>query len=195
VTGALRPGRLALVVWLTVVWCLLWEDASPGTVVAGLVVAVAVTVLVRFRDDGQHGTVRPLPALRFWLWFAWALVTSTWAVVREAVVPRGRSRLREGIVAVPVRGPTDFVVTLVSNTISLTPGTLTLEARQGDPTVLFVHAMHLDDPDDVRREVHRIEEMVVRAFGPAAAVAALADPPPELPAGLDPTTARDRGAS
>lgn len=196
-SGALRPGRLALVVWLTVVWCLLWEDARPGTVLAGLAVAVAVTALVRFRDDGQRNTIRPLPALRFGAWFAWALVTSTWAVVREALAPR--TRLREGVVAVPIRGCTDFVVGLVANAISLTPGTLTLEARRGEPTVLFIHVMHLDDPEDVRREVLGIEELAVRAFGPAEAVAALADPPPGLPARTEPSPrpaapTDDRGA-
>ena len=175
------PRRLLLIAWLTAVWCALWEDLHPGTVLAGLAVATAVALLVRLDAREPRSTFRPLCAARFGAWFAWALLTSTVRVVAQVLRPGPPPP--EGIVAVPVRGVSDTVITVVANAISLTPGTITVEARRGEPAVLFVHVLGLDDVDATRRDILDLEARAVRAFGPAAAVAALDDPPP----GVDPT--------
>ena len=170
--------RVLLVAWLTAVWCALWEDVRPGAVLAGVAVGTAVALLVRLGSKQPRSTFRPVPALAFGAWFAWALLTSTgrvvWQVVRPGPPPP------EGIVAVPIRGVSDTVVTVVANAISLTPGTITIDARRGDPTMLYIHVLGLDDLEATRREILDLEARVVRAFGPAEAVAALDDPPPTL---------------
>lgn len=171
--------RLALAVWLTVVWCLLWADAHPGTIAAGAAVALAVVALVRPGAPSSGHVVRPLNALRFLGWFVGALVVSTWAVAREAVTPG--STIREGIVAVPIHGATPLLTTMVANAITLTPGTLTLEAvpaAEGRPGLLHVHALHLGTAEELIADVAHIEALAVRAFGPASALAQLDEPLP-----------------
>lgn len=181
--------RLVLVTWLTAVWCLLWADAHPGTVLAGLLVALAISQVVTTPDAddqavaGSHPplrhVIRPVHAARFLRWFAVALVKSTWSVAREAVTPG--STIRAGIVAVPIHGPTPLLTTMVANTITLTPGTLTVEAVPDDDgrhTTLHVHALHLTTPEELTEEVALIEALVVRAFGPSEVVAVLEEPLP-----------------
>ena len=119
--------------------------------------------VVRAEDEGS---VRPLAALRFLVVFTWALVVATWQVVVAVVRPR--LRLAEGIVAVPLVSRSPVIATFVANAISLTPGTLTVEVSE--PTVdgslvLYVHALDVDDPDAVRRDGRRFEELAVAAFG------------------------------
>ena len=171
--------RLVLVTWLTAVWCLLWADAAAGTVLAGVLVGLAVSQVVEPAHAPQGHVVRPLHALRFLGWFALALVRSTWAVAREALTPG--SSIREGIVEVPIHGPTPLLTTIVANSITLTPGTLTLEAvpaGEGRHGVLHVHVLHLTTPEELIEEVARIEDRVVRAFGPAETLALLDRPLP-----------------
>ena len=68
-----------------------------------------------------------------------------------------------------------LVATIVADAISLTPGTLTLEARyrdgedppRGSPPVLYIHVLGLADPEDIRADVHRLERLVVSAVTPA----------------------------
>ena len=165
-------GRGAfLVAWLTLVWVCLWGDAEPGTVLAGIGVGVVVALVIRPGDPSPvRSTIRPWPTLRLLVWFAWALVRSTTLVAWEIVTPG--SNLREGIVAIPVRGVSDTVVTVVANAITLTPGTLTVEVWR-EPCVLYVHVLHLEDIEDVRREGLELEARAIRAFGSAEAVAAL----------------------
>lgn len=88
----------------------------------------------------------------------------------EVVTPR--NRINQGIVAIALRGVSDVMTTLVANAISLTPGTLTLEVHR-DPTVLYVHVLHVHDIERMRREVLHLAALAVRAFGQIAAVDAL----------------------
>ncbi len=164
-----RPPHLVMVAWLVTVWVLLWEQVSAANVLAGLALASLLMVLFPMRPRGIPGRFRPVAAARFVGYFAWKLVEASIVVAWEVVTPR--NRINEGIVAVQIRGVSDTLTTLVANAISLTPGTLTIEVRQ-QPTVLYVHVLHLRDIDAVRREVQFLELLAIKAFGSAPAVAA-----------------------
>lgn len=182
-TSTSRPGgdgrhqglglRALLVAWLTTMWVLLWGDLSPGNLVGGAL--LAVLVLLAFPPlmvaGGKVG-FRPWWALRFVARFAWALVVSSVTVALAVVAPKGPARQRSGIVAVPLRTSSARLTTLVANSITLTPGTLTVDAK-GVPATLYVHAMSMGSADQVRADVEAIEDLVVRAFGSVAEVARL----------------------
>ena len=178
--GRFPTSGLLLVVWLTLVWLLLWGSAAPGTVASGLVLSTLLVVLVRPHDD-RGGGVHPVAVLRYGLHFGWALVVATASVA--ATILRPRMRLAEGIVAVPMRAGSPVVVAFVANSISLTPGTLTVDIRPrtfgldeesegGDDRalplpVLYVHCLVVGDPEVVRADARRFEELAVAAFGSA----------------------------
>jgi multicomponent Na+:H+ antiporter subunit E len=186
------PRRRQMIAWLVVVWVLLWGEASTTNVLAGLVLASLLVVVFPIRPSGIPGAFRPLAAARFGLYFFWKLVQASAEVSWEVVRPR--SQINEGIVAVPIRGVSNTLTTLVANAISLRPGTLTLEVRRR-PTVLYVHVLHLDDVEAVRREVQRLELLAVSAFGSAEALAAaeatLRDDPIEAPTASPATSDAD----
>jgi multicomponent Na+:H+ antiporter subunit E len=180
--------RVVLVAWLTVLWVVLWQRPSAGNVVGGLVAAAIVLAVVPARRPARRDhALRPLRLAAFLGWFGWQLLLSNLVVAREVVTPR--DRIRTGIVRVPVRGCSDLVTTIVANAITLTPGTLTLEARR-DPPTLYVHVLHLYDLDRVRRDILTTQRLVVRAIGSAEAIAALDEPVPST-AGDGPTTTED----
>lgn len=154
---------------LVVVWLALWSDVSAANVLSGLLVAAGIVVLFRTWSAGEV-VVRPVRVAGFALHFLYKLVEASLVVARTVVTPR--HRINTGIVAVPLRGCSDAVATLIADTISLTPGTLTLEVRR-DPLTLFVHALDVRDVEQVRADVRRIEVLAIRAFGPPAAVAEL----------------------
>lgn len=162
--------RVLRVLLLTAIWLDLWSDVSAANVLSGLLVAGLIVVVFDTWRDG-HLVVRPIHALRFALYFAYKLVEATLVVARTIITPR--DRVRTGIVAVPLRGCPDAVVTLIADAISLTPGTLTLEVRR-KPLTLFVHALDVRDVELVQRDVRKLEMLAVRAFGPPDAVAGLA---------------------
>ena len=155
--------RLGTVAWLTVLWVLLWRDASVANVASGVVVGAAVELLQpgrRERTD-QH-VVRPLALLAFVGFFAVKLVESNLVLAREVVTPR--NRIRTGVVEVALHQCSELVVTLVANAVSLTPGTLTLEVRQLETPTLYVHVLHLHDVERARADVLALADRAAAAF-------------------------------
>jgi multicomponent Na+:H+ antiporter subunit E len=159
--------RVAMLVML---WLAFWSDASVANVLSGVVLAGAIVLLF---DTWHDGTVvaRPVHVGRFALHFFFKLVQASFVVAGTIVTPQ--HRINTGIVAVPLRGCSDAVATLIADTISLTPGTLTLEVRR-DPLTLFIHALDVRNVAQVQADVRRLEVLAVKAFGPPAAVAELA---------------------
>lgn len=163
-------NRLATVVvtvlWSVIVWTALWTDPSLANVVWGAVVGAALLWVVPVSRRPTQRPVRVLGLLRWAVHLVWALVRSSAVVAWEVVTPA--DRVAQGIVAVELQHDDDLVTTLVANSVSLTPGTLTLEVSR-HPTVLYVHVMHLHSVDEVREAVHGFEELVLGAFPVASA--------------------------
>jgi len=158
-----RRRRVAVAIaWGVVVWCALWGEVTVANVLWGAVLAGATVWLVPLAPPHDHLQVRPLAVLRFAGWFVVALVRASAVVAWEVVTPD--DDINEAIVAVPLSTDVPGLVTLIANTISLTPGTLTLEVRAEAPT-LWVHVLHLRDVEDMRAEVEHIERMVCATFG------------------------------
>ena len=154
--------------WLTLVWVLLWGSPSAANVLGGLAVATLLLVLLPLPPVDTPGIVRPLALVRFAGFFAVDLVRSSLQVA--ALVLRPRLQLRQAVVAIPARGASDQVLTLLANAISLTPGTLTLEVDRPRST-LYVHVIDVGDGPDaverVRADILHVERLAILAVGSA----------------------------
>lgn len=173
--------RIALVmVWSTVVWIALWSDLSVANVIWGLVAGAVLCLVVPPYRGPRRAVVSPVGLLRFTGYSLWALVRASAVVAWEVVTPQ--NQINQGIVAAPLRTTSPAVITLIANVISLTPGTLTLEVREEPPT-LYVHILHLRTIEEVRAEIHHLEDLALRAFPgvaeSAASTAAATDPTEE----------------
>jgi multicomponent Na+:H+ antiporter subunit E len=86
----------------------------------------------------------------FIAFFLWELFLANLRVAYDVITPT--QYMRPGIVAIPLTAKTDTEITLLANLISLTPGTLSLDVSD-DRSVLYIHAMFVDDPDELRHEI------------------------------------------
>ena len=78
------------------------------------------------------------------LFFLKELLFSSISVTKTVLFPKGR--VCPGIVKVPLDLKSDLGITILANTITLTPGTLSLDVSS-DKKFLYVHALCLDPAD------------------------------------------------
>lgn len=161
-----RRPSLPLVLWLTVVWVGLWGSASFANVLGGLAVALVLVAVLPLPPVPDRAVVKVLELVRFAGYFAVELVTASVQVVLLALRPR--LQLNQAVVAVPVRGASDPLLTLLANAISLTPGTITLEVDR-PTTTLFVHVLDVGTGpgavDRVRADIRELERRAILAVG------------------------------
>ncbi|HWG93370.1 MAG TPA: Na+/H+ antiporter subunit E [Mycobacteriales bacterium] len=155
-----------LVGWLTAVWVGLWGSVTAANVLGGLAVAVLLLVLLPLPEVPPQGRVRPVALLAFVGFFSVELVRASLVVVWQVLRPRGE--LSQAVLALDVPGASDRLLALVANSISLTPGTLTLEVDR-ERSRLYVHALDVGGPDGVekaRRDMLRLVRKAAAAVGP-----------------------------
>ena len=100
--------------------------------------------------------------LRLALLFVYEIFVSSLRVVWDVITPTQRSQ--PGIIAVPLDAQSDGEILLVANLISLTPGSLSLDLSR-DKKTLYVHAMFVEDPEDLRRAIKSgLERWVLEAL-------------------------------
>jgi multicomponent Na+:H+ antiporter subunit E len=155
-------------VGLVVVWLLLQGEVTVGNLVGGVAVAAVVVGLLPLERPARTHVVHPVALVRLAVFVGWSLVTSVARVVVATLAPTP-ARLRAGIVRVDLpAGSSEWVITLVANAITLTPGTMTLTAAT-TPAALHVHVLGLGDVDEFRAEVLDLHGRVTAGFTPTEA--------------------------
>lgn len=157
-------GTLVTLGWLAVVWTALWGDLSWGNLVGGLLAGALVLLLYRL-PVGPSGHRLSWPAAALYLvGFLRDLVVATAEVAAQVFWPV--DRLRPAVVEVPLRSTDRVLLALVADTITLTPGTLTLETDR-ERARLWVHVLHLREggAPAVVAQAQALERLGARALG------------------------------
>lgn len=134
---------------LALVWGAITASFAPGNLVFGFVLGFVSLWLVRHRFDEKNFN-RPSQIVRLAALFLSELFMSAVKVARDTLSPR--MDFRPAIVAVPLDVEQDVEIMLLANLISLTPGTLSVDVST-DRSTLYIHAMNVDDPAALRRDI------------------------------------------
>ncbi|MGY2127070.1 Na+/H+ antiporter subunit E [Blastococcus sp. SYSU DS0617] len=172
-TGHRLRHQLPLLVWLVLVWNLLWGTWSWANLLGGLVVALAVTLLLPLPPVVGGTRVRPVGLALFLGHFVSDLVSSGALVAWQTVRPSGIDR--SAIITVQLRTDSDLLLTILSESLTLVPGSMVIDMDRDERTIA-VHVLHVRDEADVesqREAVLAQEDRVVRAFGSPDEIAAL----------------------
>lgn len=135
---------------LFVVWLLLNNTLAFGHILLGGFLAIAIPKLVAGLSIPQPSVKKPGLAVRYFLLVLWDIVTANFEVAIKVSGPM--SKIRPGMVAVPLDIESDLGITLFASTISLTPGTVSAEVSE-DKQWLYVHALDVDDEHALIEEV------------------------------------------
>lgn len=160
---------IAFLFWLILVWPVSPLDGSilVGDVVAGLFVAAFVALVM-----GEMIRVNLIRLLRprCWFWLIAYVFVFSYYVVRGGIdvayrVFHPAMPIRPGIVRIQSVLQTETGRSVLANSITLTPGTLTVDVT--DDGVFYVHWLyvHSDDDEVIARQVmRRFEWYIQRIF-------------------------------
>jgi len=143
---------------LLCLWLLLTSTSNIQEVVAGAVLALLVAAL-GYKGFTRRGlcifSPRRLVHLSIYLpVFFWEMIKANFDVAYRVIQPR--MPIRPGIVAIKTQLKSDIGKLFLANSITLTPGTLTLDV-QGE--YLFIHWINVKDED-----VERASELIGGRF-------------------------------
>ncbi|KUO63147.1 MAG: cation:proton antiporter [Alphaproteobacteria bacterium BRH_c36] len=141
---AVLPHPL-LALTLVVVWTLLFNSFTPGTIVTGIIVAISVTKFTSVYWPSDTRVRNPREIIAYMAVFLWDIVLSNIQVAR-LVLFRSGDRLKSRFVTVPLDVTSPEAIVALAATITLTPGTLSVDVA-ADNRSIIVHCLDVDDPD------------------------------------------------
>lgn len=148
---------------LAIAWAALMGSFSFPTLFAGYLIGFAALWAAQpLFDEPSRYFLSSWRIVRLIVFFVYELFASSVQVVYDIITPQDMSTPR--IIAMPLDAETDAEILLVTNLISLTPGTLSLDVSD-DRKTLYVHAMFADDPDALIHQLKSgMERMVLEVF-------------------------------
>lgn len=131
---------------LLVIWLLLVNELSVGQLLLGSVLGWAVPLYTaRFWPEQVH-VHRPLLLLRFIVVVLYDILVANIAVAR--LILGRQEALQPVFLVMPLSLRSEVAISLLANTISLTPGTVSAYLS-ADRRCLIVHSLHATEPDEL----------------------------------------------
>ncbi len=134
-------------VFLAVLWLLMSGLYKPIVLGLGACSVLLVVYVIQRMDkvDGDRVAIqlRPLAFFAYVFWLLGEIFKSSWTVTKIALSPK--MPIQQHFFSVPYTQKTDLGQVIFANSITLTPGTLTVETEAGN---FLVHALAYS-PDDM----------------------------------------------
>jgi multicomponent K+:H+ antiporter subunit E len=147
----LLPHPLLSVI-LLVIWLLLVNELSIGHLLLGALLGWAVPLYTaRFWPD-QVQVRRPLLLLRLIGVVLYDILVANLTVAR--LILGRQERLQPAFVVLPLALRNELAISLLANTVSLTPGTVSAYLS-ADRRCLIIHSLHTTAPDELLATIRR----------------------------------------
>ena len=148
---------------LALAWAALQGEFSLSSLLTGYLLGYGVLVVL-----GKGGVVSSKFGSKVVHFFAlagiffWELVLANVRLALDVVRPA--HRMRPAFIAIPLDVRSDAEILLLSALINITPGSVTIDVSE-DRRTLYVHVMHITDPETKRHEIKDgFERRVIQLF-------------------------------
>ena len=151
------------------VWCILCWVPDTEHLIAGAVVSLVVALVMGgLFLTRPHMVLHPVRIFFFLFWylpvFTWELLKANLDVAYRVIHPS--LPIKPGIVRLRTSLKSDTGITFLANSITLTPGTLTIDV-DSEKGILYIHWIHVKgaDPETTFQQIgSRFEPILRRIF-------------------------------
>ncbi|WP_246987658.1 Na+/H+ antiporter subunit E [Halorientalis marina] len=152
--------------WLFVRGVTLTPTRIAAELLTGLLLGLPLAYLLRrfYQPEVElGGVVRGVPpAMAYVALFLRELATANVDVAYRVLAPS--MPIRPTVVELPLRVESDLAITTIANSITLTPGTLTMD-YDDDTNTFYIHTIAGGDRDSVVEPIRAWEDYAIRIFG------------------------------
>ena len=144
---------------LLLLWLLLVNALTVGHLLLGLALALVIPLYTARFWPEQVQVRRPLALLRFVVVVLYDIVVANITVARLILGPA--ERMQPAFIVMPLALRSELAISLLANTISLTPGTVST-FLSADRRCLIIHSLHTTSPDEVIETIRQRYEQPLK---------------------------------
>lgn len=152
-----------LTLTLVIVWQMLVNYVSLGTLVFGLILGTVIPLITAPYWPDRPRLKSPMMIVEFILVVLWDIVVANIVVAKTILFTRNTS-MQPAFVTIPLDLRTPEAITVLAGTITMTPGTVSSDIA-ADGRSLLVHCLNAPDPDAVVADIkQRYERRLKEIF-------------------------------
>ncbi|MDQ0229782.1 Na+/H+ antiporter subunit E [Metabacillus malikii] len=151
--------QILLNFFLALTWMFLSNDYSPLAFLKGYFFGLLVMFIMRRFFKHRFYLANIIAIIRLLFIFCIELIKSNISVLKVILSPK--LSMKPGIFALETELERDWEITVLSNLITLTPGTLVLDVS-ADKKTLYIHAMDIDDVEQAKRDIKETFEKAIK---------------------------------
>lgn len=155
---------LAFVIWILLTWPFAEGRIDLQVVIAGLIASILVSVLFHeVLPKEHHVFISPVRVFWFLVYvpvFLYYMVKANLDVLYRALHPK--MPIRPGIVKIKTNLKSDSAITALANSITLTPGTMTVDLT--DDGFLYIHWINVksEDVEQATKDISQTFEWFIK---------------------------------
>ncbi|MBN2646826.1 MAG: Na+/H+ antiporter subunit E [Thiotrichales bacterium] len=151
---------LSFTLWL--VWLLLNNTINPGHMLLGAILAILLPILTQSFWPESVSLARPKVLAKFLGVVLWDILVANLLVAR--LILGKKDHLQPAFLSIPLELESPLAISILANTICLTPGTVSCDLS-ADQKTLLVHALDAKQPQATIDEIkHRYERPLKEIF-------------------------------
>ena len=163
-----NKSRVTVFIFALIVWIALTDIKSYQEVLVGIVLALLISWLAGHflitTERSQHPIRRILFFIIYIFKFFWEMIKANFEVAYLVIHPN--LPIRPGIVKIKTKLKKDSAITVLSNSITLTPGTLTVDVNK-DEQELYIHCIKVETEsvEEATKQIgQRFEKTLTEVF-------------------------------
>ena len=163
-----NKSRIIVFIFSLIVWIALTDIKSYEEVLVGLVLAVLISLLAGHflvtTEKSQHPIRRILYFFIYIFKFFWEMIKANFEVAYLVIHPY--LPIKPGIVKIKTKLSKDSAITVLCNSITLTPGTLTVDVNK-EKQEMYIHCIKVkaESVDEATKQIsHKFEKILTEVF-------------------------------
>lgn len=157
---------ITLFISMFLLWMLLTFNLGTANIIVGLASALIVTLIFgyRFLDDWKkfYNPLRYIWGLIYVVVLIWECIKANFDVAYRVLSPK--MPIKPGIVKIKSSLKTDIAKTFLANSITMTPGTITVDVIDSDFYVHWIYVSSQDPAVYTKKIIGRFEKLLKKVF-------------------------------
>lgn len=129
---------------LSFVWVALTGHLNYTNFIFGYLLGFFILWMLERTGNNKEYFLRVPKIITFTIRFLYDMLKANLEVAFDLITPKLYTQ--PGIIAYPLSATTDFEITMLSNVIALTPGTMVIDLSE-DRKIIYIHVMYLKDKE------------------------------------------------
>lgn len=151
--------QILLNVFLAWIWMFFSNDYSTITFFKGYFFGLLIIIILRRFFQSRFYLLSVIAIIKLSVIFLSELIKANIAVLKVILSPS--SKMKPGIFSFETSLTKGWEITLLSNLITLTPGTLVMEVSDDNKT-LYIHAIDIDDAEQIKHDIKNTFEKAIK---------------------------------